>query len=580
MDVFACDVLVVGGGGAGLRAAIAVAETFPSLAVTVISKVYPMRSHTVSAEGGAAAVIKPGDSLDEHAYDTISGGDWLCDQDAVEAFVREAPAEMVQLEHWGCPWNREPDGHVAVRPFGGMKAQRTWFAADKTGFHMLHTLFQTSLKYTGIRRHDECFVTKLLVDDGRCQGVVAIELATGQIQAITAKAVILCTGGCGKIFPFTTNANIKNGDGMALAYRAGAALKDMEFIQYHPTGLPFTGILITEATRAEGGWLLNKDGYRYLQDYDLGTPQPKPVLRSMELGPRDRLSQAFVKEQEKERTLKGPYGDYVHLDIRHLGEQVIDTKLPFVRELCLKYVGLDPVKKMIPVRPVVHYMMGGIHTDIHGATPMPGLYASGEAACVSINGANRLGSNSLTECLVFGARSGKAAAAFASGQGAPTPSVLAQAHDEQRRLEEQFLFKTGGTERIATVRAAMQETMEQSAGIYRDASALQRAEAQLQQLQERFRDVAIEDHSYTFNTELTTVLELSYMLDLAQVIVASALHRQESRGSHQRTDYPERDDGRFLAHSLAVRAEDSSPRIEHLPVTITRWPPGERVYGR
>jgi fumarate reductase flavoprotein subunit len=580
MDTFSCDVLVVGGGGAGLRAAIAVAETYPRLSVTVISKVYPMRSHTVSAEGGAAAVIKPGDSLDEHAYDTVSGGDWLCDQDAVEAFVREAPAEMLQLEHWGCPWSREPDGHVAVRPFGGMKAQRTWFAADKTGFHMLHTLFQTSLKYDGIRRHDECFVTQLLTDDGRCQGVVAIELATGKIQAITAKAVILCTGGCGKIFSFTTNASIKNGDGMALAYRAGAALKDMEFVQYHPTGLPFTGILITEAARAEGGWMLNKDGYRYLQDYDLGTPQPKPVLRSMELGPRDRLSQAFVKEQEKERTIEGPYGDYVHLDIRHLGEDVINKKLPFVRELCLKYAGLDPVKEMIPVRPVVHYMMGGIHTDIHGATPMPGLYAAGEAACVSINGANRLGSNSLTECLVFGARAGKAAAAFASDQGEPDPSVLTQAHDEQRRLEEQFLFKTGGRERIATLREAMQKAMERSAGIYRDASALQLAEAELQQLQERSRDLTLEDHSYTFNTELTAALELSYMLDLAQVIVGSALHRQESRGSHQRTDYPERDDRQFLAHSLAYRAENGSPQIEHLPVTITRWPPGQRVYGR
>ena len=580
MDVFACDVLVVGGGGAGLRAAIAVAETFPSLAVTVISKVYPMRSHTVSAEGGAAAVIKPGDSLDEHAYDTISGGDWLCDQDAVEAFVREAPAEMVQLEHWGCPWNREPDGHVAVRPFGGMKAQRTWFAADKTGFHLLHTLFQTSLKYEGIRRHDECFVTKLLVDDSRCQGVVAIELATGQIQAITAKAVILCTGGCGKVFPFTTNAAIKNGDGMSLAYRAGAALKDMEFVQYHPTGLPFTGILITEAARAEGGWLLNKDGYRYLQDYDLGTPEPKPVLKSMELGPRDRLSQAFMKEQEKERTIKGPYGDYVHLDVRHLGEQVINTKIPFVRELCLKYAHVDPVKEMIPVRPVVHYMMGGIHTDIHGATPLPGLYAAGEAACVSINGANRLGSNSLTECLVFGARAGKAAAAFASGQSEPNPAVLAQAHDEQRRLEQQFLFKAGGTERIATLRQAMQEIMEQSAGIYRDASTLQQAEGKLQQLQERFADVALEDHSYTFNTELTAALELSYMLDLAQAIVGSALQRRESRGSHQRTDHPGRDDRQYLAHSLARRSGDGSPRIDYLPVKVTRWPPGERIYGR
>src|SRR5467141_81915 len=455
MDIFACDVLVVGGGGAGLRAAIAVAEGYPSLSVTVISKVYPMRSHTVSAEGGAAAAIKSDDSLDAHAYDTISGGDWLSDQDAVEAFVNEAPREMLQLEHWGCPWNREPDGHVAVRPFGGMKVQRTWFAADKTGFHMLHTLFQTSLKYGGIRRHDECFVTKLLVDDGRCQGVVAIELATGKIQAITAKAVILCTGGCGKVFPFTTNAAIKNGDGMALAYRAGVALKDMEFVQYHPTGLPFTGILITEAARAEGGWLLNKDGYRYLQDYDLGTPEPKPVLRSMELGPRDRLSQAFIKEQEKDRTIKGPYGDYVHLDVRHLGEQVINNKIPFVRELCLKYAHIDPVPEMIPVRPVVHYMMGGVHTNIQGATPLPGLYAAGEAACVSINGANRLGSNSLTELLVFGARAGKAAAAFASDQSESNPSVLAQAHDEQRRLEERFLFKAGGKERISTLREAM-----------------------------------------------------------------------------------------------------------------------------
>jgi fumarate reductase flavoprotein subunit len=580
VDRFACDVLVVGGGGAGLRAAIAVAETHPKLRVAVISKVYPMRSHTVSAEGGAAAVIKPGDSLDEHAYDTISGGDWLCDQDAVEAFVREAPEEMLRLEHWGCPWNREPDGHIAVRPFGGMRAQRTWFAADKTGFHMLHTLFQTTLKYDVIQRYDEWFVTKLLVDDGRCQGVVAIELATGRIQAITAKAVILCTGGCGKVFPFTTNANIKNGDGMALAYRAGAPLKDMEFVQYHPTGLPFTGILITEAARSEGGWLLNKDGYRYLQDYDLGKPEPTPVLRSMELGPRDRLSQAFVKEQEKGRTLKGPYGDYVHLDVRHLGEKVIDKKIPFVRELCLKYVGIDPVREMIPVRPVVHYMMGGIHTDINAATPLPGLYAAGEAACVSINGANRLGSNSLTEILVFGARAGKVAAAFAAEQREARPSVLAQAHDEHRRLEEQFLRKTGGTERIAVLRTEMHQIMEASAGIYRTESVLRDAAKRLNELQERFQGLSLDDRSYTFNTELTAALELSYMLDVAQAIVQSALERRESRGSHQRTDHPQRDDERYLQHSLAHRVEQGSPRIAYLPVTITRWPPGKRVYGR
>ena len=580
MDLFTCDVLVVGGGGAGLRAAIAVAETHPRLRVAVISKVYPMRSHTVSAEGGAAAVVKPGDSLDEHAYDTISGGDWLSDQDAVEAFVREAPEEMLRLEHWGCPWNREPDGHIAVRPFGGMKIERTWFAADKTGFHLLHTLFQTTLKYDAIQRYDEFFVTKLLVDEGRCRGVVAIELGTGQIRAITARAVILCTGGCGKVFPFTTNANIKNGDGMALAYRAGAPLKDMEFVQYHPTGLPFTGILITEAARSEGGWLLNKDGYRYLQDYDLGQPTPKPVLRSMELGPRDRLSQCFVKEQEKGRTLEGPYGHYVHLDIRHLGEKLIDKKLPFVRELCLKYVGIDPVNELIPVRPVVHYMMGGIHTDIHGATPLPGLYAAGEAACVSINGANRLGSNSLTEILVFGARAGKAAAAFAAEQAEATLSLVAQAHDEHRRLETSFLRKSGGKEKIATLRAEMHQIMEESAGIYRTQTVLKEGAGKLKRLQERFQDLALDDNSYTFNTELTAALELSYMLDVAQTIVQSALERRESRGSHQRTDYPQRDDERFLAHSVAYRAEDGSPRIEYRPVTITRWPPGKRVYGR
>jgi len=581
IDISSCDVLVVGGGGAGLRAAIAAAETHPRLRIAVISKVYPMRSHTVSAEGGAAAVIKPGDSLDEHAYDTISGGDWLCDQDAVEAFVREAPAEMLQLEHWGCPWSRDPDGRIAVRPFGGMKVERTWFAADKTGFHLLHALFQTSLKYEGIQRYDEWFVTKLLVDEGRCQGVVAIEIATGRIQAITAKAVILCTGGCGRVFPFTTNANIKNGDGMALAYRAGVPLKDMEFVQYHPTGLPFTGILITEAARSEGGWLLNRDGYRYLQDYDLGKPQPKPVFRSMELGPRDRLSQAFVKEMEKGRTLVGPYGHYVHLDIRHLGEKLIDKKLPFVRELCLKYENIDPVKEMIPVRPVVHYMMGGIHTDIHGATPVPGLYAAGEAACVSINGANRLGSNSLTECLVFGARSGCAAAAFAAEQREPSAVVHAQAQDERQRLEEQLLHKTGGGgERIATLRTEMQKTMEESAGIYRSGTVLQQAAQSLRKLQDRFQDIVLDDRSHTFNTELTAALELSYMLDVAEAIVHSALERRESRGSHQRSDHPRRDDAKYLAHSLAYRREDGPPRVEYLPVTITRWPPGERVYGK
>ena len=573
------DVLLVGGGGAGLRAAIAMAETNPRLRVAVVSKVYPMRSHTVSAEGGAAGVIRPDDSLDEHAYDTISGGDWLSDQDAVEAFVREAPEELLRLERWGCPWSRELDGRIGVRPFGGMKKMRTWFAADKTGFHMLHTLFQTSLKYPGVTRYDEWFVTTLLVDDGRVQGVVAIDLMSGRIEAITAGAVILCTGGCGRVFPFTTNAAIKSGDGMALAYRAGAPLKDMEFVQYHPTGLPFTGILITEAARSEGGYLINKDGYRYLQDYNLGKPEPKPVFRSMELGPRDRLSQAFIKELEKGRTIDTPYGPVVHLDLRHLGERMIESKIPFVRELCLKYQNLDPVTDLIPVRPVVHYMMGGIHTDINGATPLAGLYAAGEAACVSINGANRLGSNSLPELLVFGARAGRAAAEYASGERSVAPAVRAQATDETSRLRKAFAGNGGG-ERLADVRDGMQKAMEAGAGIYRAQPSLARAAETLHGLQGRFARVAIDDHSLTFNTERVAALELSFMLDVAGAIVTSALRREESRGAHQRTDFPARDDQRFLAHSLVHRMSDGSARVEYLPVTITRWPPAERVYGR
>ncbi|MGH3386408.1 MAG: FAD-binding protein, partial [Nocardioidaceae bacterium] len=532
------------------------------------------------AEGGAAGAVADDDSLDEHAYDTVSGSDWLCDQDAVEAFVDEAPRELLQLEHWGCPWSREPDGRVAVRAFGGMKKMRTWFAADKTGFHMLHTLFQTSLKYDEVVRYDEWFVTKLLVDDGRVHGVVAVDLMSGRVETITAKAVILCTGGCGKVFPFTTNASISTGDGMALAYRAGAPLKDMEFVQYHPTGLPFTGILITEAARAEGGWMLNKDGYRYLQDYDLGTPSPTPVLRSMELGPRDRLSQAFVHEVEKGRVTDSPWGPIVHLDLRHLGQQLIDTKLPFVRELCLKYENIDPVTELIPVRPVVHYMMGGVHTDIDGATPIEGLYAAGEVACVSINGANRLGSNSLPECLVFGARAGRAAAEYAATAGDPPAAIEAQAADEVRRLERDLLHKTDGHEQVSVIREEMQQTVEDSAGIFRTGEALAKGVDTLRELQQRFGHVAVADTSRTFNTELVAALELENMLDVAECIVQSGRWREESRGAHQRTDFPARDDEKYLAHSLIHRNPDESSRLESLPVTITRWPPGERTYGK
>ena len=579
------DIVIVGGGGAGLRAVIAAAEAHPDLDVAMVSKVYPMRSHTVSAEGGAAAVIKSNDDFSHHIYDTISGADWLADQDAVEEFVHEAPKEMVQMERWGCPWSREPDGSVAVRAFGGMQIERTWFAADKTGFHMLHTLFQTSLKYTDVTRYDEWFATRLLVEDGRCQGVTAIELRTGQVHAIQARAVVLCTGGGGRIYPFTTNAAIKTGDGMGMAYLAGAPLKDMEFVQYHPTGLPGMGILITEASRGEGGILLNTEGDRYLRDYGLGDPldvsDPRhPQNRTMELGPRDRLSQAFMLEDEKGHTFQGKYGSYVQLDLRHLGEKTIDQKLPFVRELAKNYAGIDPVFEPISVRPVVHYMMGGVDTDKNGATLLPGLFAAGECACVNINGANRLGSNSLTELLVFGRRAGLAAVQWAKDH--PTfkeASLAALERDEQARIAQDFINRTDGTERPATLRRELNAAMEFGTGIFRTEATIQAAASTIADLKERYRRrLSLDDHSLSFNTELTAALELGFMLEVGEAAVHSALERKESRGAHQRRDYPDRDDRNYLKHSLAYHT-DGAPRIDYRDVVITQWPPGERKYG-
>jgi fumarate reductase flavoprotein subunit len=531
----------------------------------------------VSAEGGAAAVMRDNDSLDTHAKDTIFGSDFLADQDAVEMFVKEAPGEMIQLEHWGCPWSRDPDGRVDVRPFGGMTVNRTLFAADKTGFHMLHALFQTSLKYDTVVRYDEWFATSLLVEDGRVAGVAAINVHDGQVRAITAKAVIVCTGGAGRVFQFTTNAAINTGDGMALAYRAGAPLKDMEFMQYHPTGLPGTGILMTEASRGEGGYLKNKDGYRYLQDYGLGPETTAPVHRKMELGPRDILSRCHMQEHMKGRTFEGPDGHYVHLDLRHLGEKVIDKKLPFVRELAKNYVGIDPVHEPIPVRPVLHYTMGGISTDIEARTPLAGLYSAGEAACVSINGANRLGSNSLTEILVFGARAGRAAARDALERPAPKSNPVAQlVADERRRLDRRIL-RADGREKIADIREEMRKTMEEGAGIYRDRAGLEKTCQTLRELRGRFDRIGLADRDQVFNTEVIAALELDSMLDVAATIAHSALLREESRGAQARSDFPKRDDARFLKHSLASYTPDG-PRIEYAPVTITRWPPEERKY--
>jgi fumarate reductase flavoprotein subunit len=580
MKTIDTDVAIVGAGGAGLRAAIAVAEADPSLRIALISKVYPMRSHTVAAEGGAAGVIKGNDSFDNHFHDTVAGGDWLCDQDAVDLFIKEAPRELTRIEHWGCPWSREPDGHVAVRPFGGMKVERTWYAADKTGFHLLHTLFQTSLKYPSIERFDEYFSTDLIVSDRQCHGLTAIEMRTGQVHFFRARCVIIATGGAGRVFPFTTNGAIKTGDGMAMAFRAGVPLKDMEFVQYHPTGLPGTGILITEGSRGEGGILVNKDGYRYLQDYDLGPPDPWPRKKAMELGPRDRLSQAFWHEQKKGRTISTDYGEVVHLDLRHLGEAKINERLPMVRELASSYVGVDPVHEPIPVRPVVHYTMGGIDTDIDAATSVEGLYAAGECACVSINGANRLGSNSLTELLVFGARAGEGAAKAARRGGAEADNRQIQAAAQAAEDRVLDLFRrTDGAESISGLRREMNDAMEAGAGIYRSEDTLQACTETMLQIRERYKGILLNDKSNVFNTDLVEALELGAMIDVAAAMACSALQRKESRGSHQRLDYVDRDDASYLKHSLAHYSATDLPAIDYCDVKITRSQPAERVYG-
>ncbi|MDO4683862.1 MAG: fumarate reductase (quinol) flavoprotein subunit [Lautropia sp.] len=585
MHVATADIIVIGGGGAGLRACIAAAEQNPGLDIALLSKAVPMRSHTVAAEGGSAGVIRDDDSLDNHFDDTVSGGDWLCEQDVVEYFVAHCTEEMVQLEQWGCPWSRKPDGDINVRFFGGMKVQRTWFAADRSGFHILHTLFQTSLKYPQIRRYDEYFCAELLVEDGRVRGVLAIEIASGERLAIFANAVIMATGGAGRVFRQNTNAGTLTGDGMGMAYRAGVPLRDMEFVQYHPTCLPGSGILMTEGCRGEGGILVNKDGYRYLQDYGLGPLDPWPRPKAMELGPRDRLSQAFWHERKKGRTVDTPNGPAVLLDLRHLGAEKIHERLPLITEAAETFAGVDPVKEPIPVCPAVHYTMGGILTDGQCATPLPGLFAAGECASVGIHGANRLGSNSLAELLVFGKVAGEGAAEVARklGRGKESPTLMKQAEAAEQKLLsllDPARANDPKAERPAVIRDEMRLTMEEGVGIYREEASMKATCDKLAELRQRYRHVKLDDHSPVFNTEWLNTIELGFSLEVAEAMAHSALLRKESRGAHQRLDgYTERDDENFLHHSLAHYAGDAPPTISPQSVVITKSQPRARVYG-
>jgi succinate dehydrogenase / fumarate reductase flavoprotein subunit len=566
MEKYTHDVVIVGAGLAGLRAAVAAAEVSNKLDIAVVSKLHPLRSHSVCAQGGTAAVMREKDSYDLHAFDTVKGADYLADQDAVEFFVRRAPKEIILTEHWGCPWSRTPDGKIDQRAFGGHTFPRACFAADMTGFHEMQTLYGKATSYDSIGFYDEWFVTSIIVEDKTATGLAAIEMKTGKMHALQAKAIIMATGGHERIYEFTTFSHTTTGDGMAMAYRAGAPLEDMEFVQFHPTGLVPSGALITEGARGEGGYLINANGERFMKRH---------APDKMELAPRDVVSRAEQTEILEGRGLEGPYGPYIALDLTRLGEEKINERLPLIREVAIKLGGVDPVKEHIPVRPAAHYSMGGIKADVKTETPIAGLYAAGECSCMSLHGANRLGTNSTAECLVFGAVAGEEAAKHAlSGIFREIPHE--KLVKEERRVFDEILGSEGD-ERVAIIRDEMRRVMNEKVWIFRRGDELRSALKEVRELRERFRHINVEDRTAPFNTGLLDALQLDFMLELAEVTVVSALSRTESRGAHSRLDYPRRDDQNWLKHTLAYYTKDG-PRLEYTPVTITRWPPAARTY--
>ncbi|MBI4233395.1 MAG: FAD-binding protein [Chloroflexi bacterium] len=555
------DVLVIGAGLAGMRAAVEAARA--GARVAVVTKVHPLRSHSTAAQGGINAALGQDDSWEKHAYDTVKGSDFLGDQDAIEVLCKEAPGDILELEHMGVIFNRQPDGRLALRPFGGAGFPRTCYVADITGQAIVHVMWEQMLK-AGVQVYEEWFATSLVVDDGACRGVTAMELRTGELHVLQARrGVVLATGGLGRVYQPTTNGIICTGDGMALAYRAGAALQDMEFTQFHPTTLKGSGVLITEGARGEGGHLLNKDGERFMSRY---------APKMLELASRDVVSRAGQTEIEEGRGVDG----CILLDLRHLGAKLIHERLYQIYELARDLVGVDALKEPIPVRPGMHYQMGGVKTDVNGAATLPGLFAAGECASVSVHGANRLGGNSLLETVTFGRRAGSSAAAHA--QPAPQGKDLSDAcaSDEERRIRGLMAREPNG-ERCATLRHEMGVTMKDLVGIFRTRGDLQKAQEQICRLKERYQLLPVRHHGRVFNTELVQTLELGGMLDQAEVMVAGALNREESRGAHFRRDFLQRDDEHWLKHTVAHFTPEG-PRLSYAPVTMTRWKPEERRY--
>lgn len=556
------EVVVVGAGLAGQRAALAAINAGRDVAV--VSKLHPLRSHSGAAQGGINAALGKEDSVDTHIYDTVKGSDYLGDQDAIEFFCREAGPTVVQMEHFGTIFSRAPDGTLARRAFGGAGFPRTIYAADRTGLALLQGLWER-LGTERFTLYEEWDLTNLVVRDGRVHGIVAFDRKSGEFEEIAAPSVVIATGPFGRIYSRTTNAHSCTGDGVAAAYAVGAYLKDMEFVQYHPTALLESGILITEGARGEGGILKNASGERFMSKY---------APHVLDLASRDVVSRAIVTEVAEGRGFPGPYGSYVHLELMHLGKEKIESRLQEIVDFCRHFAGVDPVTEPIPVYPGQHYMMGGISTNIRGETNLRGLFAAGEAACVSIHGANRLGGNSLLETLVFGKEAGIAAAAYAAT--APRPEMHAADLDAAVAPLRGWSSRTDG-EDPAVLRNEMQQAMDKYIGIYRNEADLLEGLKRIRAIKSRFPNVRVVDQSKVYNVNLTDALEVGHMLALAETIVVGAYARTESRGAHARTDYPKRDDARWMRHTLA-QVGPRGPTLSYIPVAYTRWDPKERVY--
>ena len=565
------DVVIVGSGLAGMRAALEVCE---NLDVAVLSKVYPTRSHSGAAQGGIAASLgnSESDSWEEHLYDTIKGGDFLCDQDAVEEYVKAAPRVIYELEHFGCVFSRTPDGKIAQRSFGGHSKPRACFSADRTGHAILHALHEQLLKRSkSIKIYSEWFMHSLVLDGDSCNGIVVSDIRSGAVEVMQAKAVIFATGGYGRVFNITSNAFASTADGVMATYNAGLPLEDAEFVQYHPSGLYRQGILFSEAARGEGGYLLNGKGERFMEKY---------APSRMELAPRDIVARAEQSEIDAGLGVDGK--DIINLDLRHLGKARIMERLPQIRQLGIDFIGVDCVTDPLPIQPTAHYSMGGIPTDKFGqvikdaeGTPVKGLFAAGECACVSVHGANRLGTNSLLEAVVFGERAGRSALEYAKNI---SHAPINESHEKTKILELfESIFQQNGDDNYNDIRNEMKKVMTENCGVFRDESRLKICIETIKKLKERYKRGKITDKGKLFNTEIYEVLELGNMLGMAEIIAVGAINRRESRGGHSRTDYPKRDDENFLKHSLIYNT-DSGVEVKYKPVIITKHQPAERTY--